>query len=482
MKNMSRNMIAVACAAYMVFIASIFAFANSPHTKPSQTFADPANKAQTPLNDGSLHLGGSSCYGSTCHSRQAATGITVRQNEMQTWQDETSPSGAHYRAYQTLLTERSKRIAKRLNLATPAHQAKECLSCHADGIAPKRQGPKFHMDDGVGCESCHGGAGASIGLKTSTETWLSQHYQSGADHSKNLSLGLYALENAETRADVCLSCHVGSADQGQFVTHRLMAAGHPRMSFELDLFTALQSHHNEDVDYKARKNAQTGVQIWAIGQVKMLQRQLSLFANPNLNRDGIFPELVFFDCLACHRTISDDPDWIPRVNANPGRPSAPGIVKFNDANMIMVLALARHIAPDQAPILDQNIKNLHKAIGGQGEVDTAMSAVQTNAQTILEHAKTADFTKPVIVDLLDTIVTDTLRRRYTDYVAAEQAVMAIDTLLSSMIASKQIAAADVKSMRREINQAYSAVENANTYDQKSLTAALTSIHSRLKEL
>ena len=35
--------------------------------------------------------------------------------------------------------------------------------------------------------------------------------------------------------------------------HRIMAAGHPRISFELDLFSSLQAHHQEDADYGWRK-------------------------------------------------------------------------------------------------------------------------------------------------------------------------------------------------------------------------------------
>ena len=38
------------------------------------------------------------------------------------------------------------------------------------------------------------------------------------------------------------------------VTHSMMAAGHPRISFELDLFSALQQHHDED----AQRDQQPG--------------------------------------------------------------------------------------------------------------------------------------------------------------------------------------------------------------------------------
>lgn len=74
-----------------------------------------------------------------------------------------------------------------------------------------------------------------------------------AKHQANVAAGLKKLEDPVVRAGVCVDCHFGSAKDGQFVTHRMMAAGHPRMGFELDLFSSLQAHHQEDVDYGWRK-------------------------------------------------------------------------------------------------------------------------------------------------------------------------------------------------------------------------------------
>ena len=430
------------------------------------------NADKTPFTDGSVHEGVMGCYGSTCHSRQEATGIVVRQNEILTWQDETSTTSAHVRAYKVLKTERSKGITARLGLKEP-HLEPSCLGCHSDNVPESLRGARFQFEDGIGCEACHGGS----------TNWLSQHYAEGASHSKNVSLGLYPLEDAKTRATVCLSCHLGSEADNQFVTHRMMAAGHPRISFELDLFTALQSHHSEDVDYYERKTVQSGAHKWAIGQVVAMQRQLKLFANPALNHDGAFPELVFFDCLACHRTISDDPDWRPEVRSNPGRPQMPGLVKFNDANMIMLLATAREIAPDMAGELDNAIRGFHSSLAGNGQTtELASATLMQLSETLLTRISATDFSKAQTLNILDTVVAGTLGRRYTDYVAAEQAIMAVDTLLSSMIAVKQVASIDVIDMRDEINRGYDAVERPNDYDQDQLVSALGIIQTRLREL
>ena len=422
--------------------------------------------------DKALHQGIMGCYGSTCHSRQEATGVVVRQNEILSWQDQTSTTGAHLRAYKILQSDRSNAITRRLNLGKAVEEP-SCLGCHSDNVAINLRGPKFQVDDGIGCEACHGGS----------VNWLTQHYEVAASHSKNVGLGLVPLEDAESRADVCLSCHMGSADENQFVTHRMMAAGHPRISFELDLFTSLQSHHDEDVDYFKRKVVQPGVRIWAIGQAKAMQRNLSLFQTPSLSTDGVFPELVFFDCLACHREISDDPDWRPEVRPNPGRPQAPGIVKFNDANMIMLSATAKQIAPDLAPKFDSEVKAFHASLAGEGRDPKDVSqSLEDLAEALITVATKTNFSKEQTLGILEVVVEDALTRRYTDYVAAEQAIMAVDTLLSSMVAAKQVAIGQTAGMRDEINKAYDAVESPNDYDQDQLTNALEVLRLRLREL
>lgn len=427
--------------------------------------------SQTPLTDGVAHLGVASCSGSTCHSRQAATGAVVQQDEISIWQDQTATTGAHVRAYRVLFSERSQSIATRLGIDAP-HQATECLSCHSDNVPASLRGNRFQADDGIGCESCHGGS----------ESWLATHYSSDTTHSATVYAGLYALEKPDVRANVCLSCHVGSDAPGQFVDHRLMAAGHPRMSFELDLFTALQRHHEEDVDYGQRKQVSTGAQTWAVGQARTLERQLALFSDPNLNMDGIFPEPVFFDCQSCHQDITDDPNFRPDAASNPVRPSTPGQVRFNDANMIMLLAIAEQIAPDDAERLRLEIKGFHAALSGEGSRVEMSDSLQNSARQLASLAGSANFTRDRTLALINQIAEDTVTERYTDYVSAEQAVMAIDTLLSSMVSADQVSLGEINDMRDRVEQAYDAVADSNAYDQAELAAALRALRADVTAL
>ena len=75
-------------------------------------------------------------------------------------------SSSHAKAFQTLSSAQSEKIAKEKGLKTPANQSKECLECHATayGIDTSNivENSKLEISDGVQCEDCHGAAGDYI--------------------------------------------------------------------------------------------------------------------------------------------------------------------------------------------------------------------------------------------------------------------------------------------------------------------------------
>lgn len=63
----------------------------------------------------------------------------------------------HAKAYETLGTEEAKKIAAEQGIEDPQESA-ECLKCHVTGYGAdaSRFEPTYTMEEGVGCESCHG--------------------------------------------------------------------------------------------------------------------------------------------------------------------------------------------------------------------------------------------------------------------------------------------------------------------------------------
>lgn len=420
---------------------------------------------------GNLSLVGvASCAGTTCHGRSEANGKIVRQDELMSWQNEASPSGAHSRAWRVLKEPRSRAIAARLGIGEAA-SAPMCLGCHATPAPAASRGPRFLTSDGVGCESCHGAAGG----------WLASHYAVGGTHASNVARGMVPLENPRARASVCLDCHYGSADPGQFVNHRIMAAGHPRISFELDLFSTLQQHHDEDGDYAQRKGRTSNVQMWAIGQAMALDRSLSLFTTAR-GGEGIFPEFYFFDCHTCHRRISDDPRFEPDSEGNPGRPIPTGMPAYNDENMIMLSAAARVAAPGLAQRFERDSRAFHAALAKDRSSAVAAAGALRESARALAGAFSGGVSRDQTFAIIDTIAGNAVSPRFTDYSGSVQAVMAVDTLLSALVNSKQVGGGSAESIRADINLAYQAVRDPNAYRPRDFRASLGRAAAAIRKL
>jgi len=411
---------------------------------------------------GAQYEGVASCAGSTCHGRAEGNGKVVRQDEIATWQEPSAPSGAHSRAFAVLDSPRGRQIAATLGLGAPT-SAGECLGCHATPAPASRRGARFQVSDGVGCESCHGPASG----------WIASHYAMGGTHPANVAAGLVPLEQPATRARVCLDCHFGSADAGQFVSHRLMAAGHPRIAFELDLFSALQQHHDVDADYLERKGQPSSVRLWAVGQAEAVRRSLDLFARPDRGTQGAFPEFYFFDCHSCHRRIDDGPERTLTFETNPARPIPFGMPPYNDENMIMLSAAARVLAPGQAAGFDAASEAFHRALGqGRGEAVAAAQRLGGAASALSSALAQGGYGNDDAFRVIAAIADRATAPRFTDYAGSAQAVMAIDTLLNALVREGPITVGAAAGIRADINRAYAAVRSPGEYRPAQFREAL----------
>ena len=393
-----------------------------------------------------LHLGVATCAGSTCHGAvEPFKQSTVLQNEYVTW----SQRDKHAAAYKVLLNERSQRIARNLGIG-PANEAPLCLNCHAHFPAADKRGPQFQVSDGVSCEACHGAAAR----------WLGIHVASRGNHQQNVDAGLYPTEDPVKRARLCLSCHFG--DQNKFVTHRIMGAGHPRMSFELDTFTAIQpAHYRQDEDYAKRKPAAlNGVKTWAIGQAMALSDEMAALGDPKRNHDGIFPELVLFDCHACHHPMSNL-RWAPRASV--GLP--PGVPRLSDSNLIMLRVIADKIDPALGAQLRERGLALHKASTQGVEATTAAArGVKDIADQLINRFAGAAFGRAEMAALLQGVVAEGLQKgEYIDYSAAEQATMALQSIVAAMKNTGAFEAAQLEAIRGSLNKLLAATLKDEEY-------------------
>ncbi len=118
----------------------------------------------------------------TCHkSGKGGTAFVV-------WE-----KSGHAKAFEALKSDAAKKIAKEKGLSKPPHESPECLKCHVTGGgSAKNVEATFKMEDGVGCEACHGAASAYKML------------HSKGDVAKSKEAGL--MEGDKTGKE-CMVCH-----------------------------------------------------------------------------------------------------------------------------------------------------------------------------------------------------------------------------------------------------------------------------------
>ena len=357
-------------------------------------------------------LGVVSCASSLCHGSIASwNGSPIAQNEYVVW----SRLDKHAGAYKLLLGEKSRKIAANLALPQPAHQSRVCLDCHSHNPVAAAA-PTHSVADGVGCEACHGAA----------SRWIASHTEPGATHRANLANGLYPSDQPLARARLCLSCHFGTADK--YVTHRMMAAGHPRMSFELGTFTSLQpAHFKADADYVRRKGVVEGAGVWAVGQALAVSSQLDMLLDPKRRRDGAFPELTLFDCHACHHPMADA-RWKPRNTF--GKSIGPGLVRLNGSSMQMLSLILRLTDPALGERFIQAAGQLNQAVAGSGDVTQRALALKALADEAARKIAGSGLTDDQLRAMALALVDEGLAGAYADYAAAEQAVMALGNVVN----------------------------------------------------
>jgi len=111
-----------------------------------------------------------------------------RGNQWDKWS-----SGPHAKAFETLKSEQSKKIAADMGIADPT-TAEKCLKCHVTGHGSAAKAETFSNSEGVTCEACHGPGSVYKSMKV---------MKALADGSQDAQAVSFMPGDAET----CRSCH-----------------------------------------------------------------------------------------------------------------------------------------------------------------------------------------------------------------------------------------------------------------------------------
>lgn len=288
----------------------------------------------------------------------------------------------HALAHRVLSSELGKQMSTILQdskiLVTDVSKAPQCLTCHAIDVTPAETSlarKNFETEDGVTCNVCHG----------IRKAWQNDHVDEARIDGKKWipwriatpqakeEAGMRNLRDPVVKAQLCASCHVGSAAEGRVVTHDMYAAGHPPLPpFELATFMESQPKHwGYPTDpalkyftpdafkayageafaakhpnwtwelYRFHANEVYLARQLAAGAVATLQAEMRMIAadarkvaavDPKDRSEGV--DFARFDCYACHHDLKVPSDRQARGYAGkPGRPplkawigALPGVV------------------------------------------------------------------------------------------------------------------------------------------------------------
>ena len=218
----------------------------------------------TPTQDNVRYVGAVNCQSSMCHG-----GASPSRYQFTIWSQEDF----HSRAYATLITSRSTRIAEGLGIAA-ATESSRCTVCHApyETIPTAQLESSVHVTEGVSCEECHNAA----------SPWLRGHTRPDWTYADCVHAGMRDLRSAYVRANTCVACH-------QVIDPDLLKAGHPELIFELDGQTASEPRHWKE------KDVWFGPKAWLVGQAAALRDiSLDLAAHPGANPDQVAQQQALF--------------------------------------------------------------------------------------------------------------------------------------------------------------------------------------------
>jgi hypothetical protein len=412
--------------------------------------------------------GNASCGGRACHGGLEANADLAKhlgQNEFTTWVGHDR----HAHAYRVLHSERARRMARNLAAINeggkeiPAHEDPRCLACHATpqlAELPKSERRDNLLMDGVGCEACHGAAGGQAGW---LRTHMSPEFAAVRGKPKEQAElykkhGMTHMQDVQVQARVCVGCHVGAPADTEGGTprrdvyHDLMAAGHPRLTFELTAYLDNMPPHWRREQYKNDPTRE--VRSWAVGQVTTARASLDLLQNrteraeageekwPTFLAGGYkapWPEFAEYDCFSCHADLQH-PSW-RREAAFPARRAAdkdyvPGSLPYSRWSWAMLPYVTP--TPNQPAVV--NLQTLGKTMGRpypdtktvRGEATAARAALTALEKSVLETNYNEATVKTILKNLAGDPSKDEAEVKAMTWEEVQQFVLAVYALRAQL--------------------------------------------------
>ena len=365
-------------------------------------------------------------------------------------------------------------------LADKVRTVQACLRCHAtwpkDAVHPtgKPTEPVEPLSRGVSCQACHGPAGNWEGAH-SAKWWRR------VSHKAKSKLGFTNVRDGVTRAELCISCHVGSVAEEKFVKHEWYSAGHPPLpGFEYSAFAAQMPAHWKPLadkpDFAGRTAASLPVPDGKAERIILRRRNIDIpdadikasyreanfpgakeeddpFANlprtQEVTLSGVvvlkayaglvgdyarevaqgnkrfnWPEFALYDCVACHHELRRQTGFDARP-AGSGPPGRPPLSRWTSSLLIL--------ATDRKPELDENLLILKRAFtqrpfGDPKKIAAAAKQLTPQLEQLCQELNRAKYDTARTAQSLKILLRKTDPSDVRDYSSARQIAWAIQGL------------------------------------------------------
>ena len=272
-----------------------------------------------------------SCAAAGCHGAAPAG----EQRGSSTAWTQWALTDPHRRALDVLYGERAVEIYRQLTrdeAPLTTAEARErfaillrdrCVGCHAttdaaegsdssDETDPEREpvsarGPLTALSwmeqrvEGISCVTCH----------PQTPGWRDRHFLESASGREGREQH-WAESHWPRRVSGCYACHAGDLHVGNrvySVDHEMIAAGHPRLQFEMSSYLDRYPPHWDSTAIADRYRRATGgflhVGLWRLGQEQAVRQQLLRMehAVASASRPASGQDWSHYACGQCHHTL-----------------------------------------------------------------------------------------------------------------------------------------------------------------------------------
>ncbi|MEM8752628.1 MAG: hypothetical protein AAGF90_06600, partial [Pseudomonadota bacterium] len=191
------------------------------------------------------------------------------------------------------------------------------------------------------------------------------------------------------------------------------------------------------------------------------------------------------DCHSCHQPMSSSlPDqqgdfptaWNPR----PGTGLGPGVVKFNDSNMLMLEVALTLAGGNLAEAMRQDIRAMHAATQESREAMlTAARKLRATAKAAVQSIANRQLSAADMRRAMQTMIEKGSKGFFADYESAEQATMALGSMIEAMRVAGFINNAGYDELSSKMEPVYGAVANDEQFAPARFVGAVRSLSAAL---